>query len=386
MNSALGIITYFLVIWGLVIGGLYTAFLLLMSGKTEWLLPLGVGVVLIGVLFVQLYHRKSIRNKKKTTSALALIFVASLIYPMYHLYLDSIPTVSAEVDIYHYMPFEEDSQVKSLSEEATLTFTRELPRLDGATALYPLYAAAAEMIYPENYYDPYSSEVMVNTTPDAYSNLFEGRVDAIFVAGPSEGQLKTAEAKGLELTMTPIGKEAFVFFVHANNPVTEVTFKDIQGIYSGEVTQWSELGGEDEEIRAFQRPEDSGSQTTLLKIMGDVPVMEAPVENIETGMGGIIEEVSEYRNHKNAIGYTFRFYGQEMVRNNQINYLSIDGVEPTRETIRDGSYPLTSEFFIITTQNSSEETRQLVEWFASEQGQRLVEHAGYVPVEESFGE
>lgn len=69
-------------------------------------------------------------------------------------------------------------------------------------------------------------------------------------------------------------------------------------IYSGEITDWSSVGGNAEKIRAFQRPEDSGSQTALLQFMGEVPVMEAPRENIEEGMGGIINQVAEYKNHK----------------------------------------------------------------------------------------
>lgn len=386
MKASIGIIIYIVVTGLLGFVAFFGALNLVMTGRMEWILPLFVLLLLLFVLFVQVYHRKTVRDNKKRVYTLGILLVISLVYPSYHLYLDSIPQVSAEVNIYQYMPFEDESELRPLQEESNLKFTGELPRLDGATALYPLYAAAAEMIYPEKYYAPYESEIMVNTTPDAYSNLFNGKVDAIFAAAPSEAQMKTAESKGLDLTMTPIGREAFVFFVHAKNPVDSVTFTDIQGIYSGDITNWSELAGDDEEIRAFQRPEDSGSQTTLLKVMGDVPVMEAPVENVEAGMGGIIEEVAEYRNHKNAIGYTFRFYGQEMVGNNKIKYLAIDGVKPTRETIQNSSYPLVSEFYIITTQNSRPEALELVEWFTSEQGQKLVDHAGYVPLERRAGE
>ena len=111
--------------------------------------------------------------------------------------------------------------------------------------------------------------------------------------------------------------------------------------------------------------------------------MSAPVENIEEGMGGIIERVAEYKNHSNAIGFTFRFYGEEMIANKAISYIAIDGVSPSIETIRDNSYPLSSEFYIITTQHSSEESLKLVEWFTSPQGQRLIEKSGYVPVRSS---
>lgn len=379
MKTALNLFYYLLVVGSLGFIGLISALTLSLSGKGEWLVPLVIGLVFVFVLFLHAFHKGPKEKIVRTVKIFAAVMAAGLIYPLYELYQDSIPTVSAEVNIFEYQPFTEN-KLKPLDETPDIVFTGDVPRIDGATALYPLYAAAAEMMYPEGEYDPYASKVLVSQTPEAYANLIHGRVDAIFAAGPSAGQLKTAEEKGVEFQMTPIGREAFVFFTHAKNPVKDVTLEEIQGIYSGEITNWSELGGKNDEIRAFQRPEDSGSQTTLLKIMGDVPLMEAPAEDIQTGMGGIIHEVSEYKNHKNAIGYTFRFYGQEMVGNDQIEYLAINGVKPTKETIADGSYPFGAEFYIITTQNSRPETQKLVEWFTSEQGQRLVEHAGYVPL------
>lgn len=109
--------------------------------------------------------------------------------------------------------------------------------------------------------------------------------------------------------------------------------------------------------------------------------MEAPAENVATGMGGIIHEVSQYRNYKNAIGYTFRYYSTEMVGNNEIQLLSIDGVEPTKENIRNGTYPLISEFYAVTAGTDNPNVKQFIDWIVSPEGQALVEKVGYVPVE-----
>lgn len=354
--------------------------MLLLSGQRVWLPLFFATLVFLFIVFLLSQRKLSNTVWKQTVLGFLLLATLLSIWPLYQHYLDSIPTVSAEIDAYMYMPFQEDSMLQVLDETPTTEFEGDLPRIDGATALYPVYAAAVEMLYPEQGYDPFDSEVMVNTTPDAYSNLFDGTVDAIFAAGPSEGQLKTAESQGLQLTLTPIGKEAFVFFVHADNPIDALSTSDLQGIYSGEQANWSAFGGDDQAIRAFQRPEDSGSQTALLNFMGDAPVMRAPVENVEEGMGGIIEQVAEYKNHSDAIGFTFRFYGEEMVGNKAIKYVAVDGIFPSVETIRTNEYPLSSEFYIITTQNSSEESLELADWFSSPQGQRLIENSGYVPV------
>lgn len=184
------------------------------------------------------------------------------------------------------------------------------------------------------------------------------------------------------MELTPIGREAFVFFVNKKNPIDSLTIEQIRAIYSGKVTNWAEVGGERVDIRAFQRPQDSGSQTALQNLMGNVPLMEAPTEDVVSGMGGIISEVAEYKNYKNAIGYTFRYYSTEMVKNKEIKLLPIDGIVPSTENIRNGTYPIASEFYAVTAGTDNPNVQKLLDWILSPQGQALVEKAGYVSVKE----
>ena len=315
----------------------------------------------------------------------AIAFVAiglTSIKPIQEGYTKQLATVDSEVDIYEYMPFSNDSRIAALSEPSSLKINENLPKMDGATALYPLYSAIAQATYPEKEYDLQSSEVIVTTTPNAYTNLFEGKVDMIFAAAPSQAQLNRAESLGLDLKLTPIGREAFVFFVNKKNNVDALSSDQLKGIYSGEITNWSEVGGGDDDIRAFQRPEDSGSQSALQSFMGDTLIMDAPTEDVASGMGGIISEVSQYKNFRNAIGYTFRFYSTEMVQNNKIKLLEIDGIAPTKENIRNNSYPIASEFYIVTAGSENPNLEKLIDWILSPEGQELVEKAGYVPVNE----
>ena len=180
-----------------------------------------------------------------------------------------------------------------------------------------------------------------------------------------------------------------MFFVNSKNPVTGLTVEQIQGIYSGTVTNWKEVGGKNQRIRPFQRAEDSGSQSALQRLMDSLPLMEPEEEDRIGGMGGIIREVASYRNYKNAIGFSFRYYATEMVRNGDIRLLALNGVKPTKETIRDGSYPIASEFYAVTAapagQPSLEEQNQnaaaFLAWILSPQGQEIVEKAGYVALQ-----
>ena len=377
------IIESIIVLIGLLFLTAIIGFFILLTGGMHYSSFLVVVPICLFLLYVcKSFGWLTTRKRKGWFAGLvgaALIFAS--IAPIQYHYKMSIPTVDAEVEIYEYEPFAVDNKVITPDTEVSLKMTKPLPRLDGATAMYPLYSAFAQATYPKKTYFPYNSEVMVNKTPEAYHNLIYGNADIIFVAAPSESQRNVAKMQGHTLNMTPIGREAFVFFVNHKNSVDNLTLEQVKQIYAGEVTNWNQVGGNNEKIRAFQRPADSGSQSTLEKIMGDTTIMEAPAEDIATGMGGIIHEVSQYRNYKNAIGFTFRYYSTEMVGNEDIKLLSIDGVAPTKENIRNGTYPLTSEFYAVTAGTENPNVQVFIDWIVSSEGQALVEKVGYVPVE-----
>ena len=287
-----------------------------------------------------------------------------------------------------YTPFTANTLAKTLDEEPTLCFTdvNAVPRMDGATALYPVYSAFAQATYPSSMAEMNAWEVRekvaCSTTGYAYRNIVDDRCDIIFVAGPSEEQEAYAAEKGVELVYTPIGREAFVFFVHPNNPLDSMTLSQIRSIYSGETTKWDQLGVKGlGNIRAYQREEGSGSQTALKRfVMRDTPLMNAETEMVQGGMGDMVEQVSSYKNHRNAIGYSFRFYCTALMKGFDVKLLAINGVEPTVENIENGTYPLASSFYAVTRSDADENTLALLDWICGPQGQELVEKSGYTPI------
>ena len=308
----------------------------------------------------------------------------------------AIPTVDDDRTglLREYAPFAEDTKAVRLDGPADLQLSPMEAwnlTLDGATALYPVYSAFVQAVYPdtaEGIYDPQALHEIVQCsgTVAAYERLLDGTADIAFAAAPSQAQLDAAAAAGMEYHLTPIGREAFVFFVNSRNPVTELTVADIQGIYTGEITNWAEVGGKKQSIRPFQRAENSGSQSALERLMEGLPLMEPEMEDRLASMGGIIREVASYRNFRNAIGFSFRFYATEMVENGDIRLLALDGVEPTREAIREGTYPITETFYAVTAAPVGEPAREerdrtvaaFLDWILSDQGQRLIEETGYV--------
>ena len=331
---------------------------------------------------------------KRVWLTLLAVVLGCGVYVGFGLYNDSIPVMEDRDSlIYEYEPFAEGTKAVYLDGESTLKFDTPTIDMDGATALYPIYSGFVQAVYPEGKYDIYDykynedegyGQVTCTGTIEAYERLIRGKTDVIFCAAPSQAQLDAAAAAGVQLHMTPIGREAFVFFVNSENPVQGLTVEEIQGIYTGEITNWKELGGKNQRIRPYQRAENSGSQSALLRLMAGLPLMEPEKEDRIAGMGGIITEVASYRNHKNAIGFSFRFYSTEMVENDQIRLLALNGVEPTKETIRSGEYPISSNFFAVPAspigEPAPEETnadlRAFLDWILSEQGQQIIEKTG----------
>jgi phosphate transport system substrate-binding protein len=245
-----------------------------------------------------------------------------------------------------------------------------------------VYAAFVNAVYPENEYNPNNSAVLCSKTIGAYNNLLDGKVDIIFCAGPSEEQMRRFLERGIKITLVPIGKEAFVFFVNKGNNINNVTIDNIRDIYSGKIKNWKTLGGINKSIRVYQRPDDSGSQTALKKIMGNIPIVKPRRENISAGMGSIINRVAAYRNFGNAIGYSFLHFSTEMVSNDQIKLLSINNIYPSKETIRDDSYPFCDTFYAIYVEKDdiNVNIKPFVAWILSKQGQEIIEKSGYVSI------
>ena len=256
----------------------------------------------------------------------------------------------------------------------------EFPRVDGSTVTIPL----SEAIYAKltgSTEEEAKLNIKHNKTHQGYVNLINGDCDIIFVTSPSEEELQLAKDAGIELEVVPVVSEAFVFLVSADNKVEGLTHDQITGIYSGKITNWSEVGGDDVPIRAFQRPVNSGSQTGMIDlVMGDVPLAEAPTELVTAFMGELIDAVAAYSNEPDAIGYSYYYYVNDMWGYNKTKLLAVDGVAPNDDTIADGSYRYRTAYYAVIRKNEPEGStaRKMVEWLLSDEGQQLVQDAGYV--------
>lgn len=324
-------------------------------------------------------------TKQIITIFLVVMIFASFNLSMYQLLTKRLSnnfsgaTQAQMIDVRSYLPFEEGSDLPKI--DSTLKLHDNLPVLDGAAALVPVYAAVIDNVYPEgcvtykggefsddNFYGENFAEdsaMQYKNTVRGYQAVVDGTTDILFCAGPSEEQKQYAEDKGVELVYVPIGLEGFVFFVNENNPVDNLTTEEVRKIYACEYKNWSDVGGANRVINPVTRLEGSGSQTAFEAFMGDNEIGKKSPLAI-TGA---------------SIGFSFRYYMDGIVENDSVKMLSLNGVYPSAENIRNRSYPIVAQFYAIyRADNDNENIPVLVDWILSDEGQELIEKTGYIRI------
>lgn len=277
---------------------------------------------------------------------------------------------SRSIEVSEYLPFAEDSGIVHV--DSSVKLYGDLPVIDGAAALYPMFSAFVDATYPEDSVSfdgtdfTEGSALQFHNTRGAYQAVVDGDADIIFCAKPSEEQLAYAEEKGVELKMVPIGYEAFVFIVGKDNPVDNLTIEQVQGLYTGKYKNWSEVGGDNRLVDAVQRNTGSGSQTAMLSFMNGQE-MKKSVLGALTGR---------------AIGFSFRYYVEGLSVNPDVKMLSLNGVYPSEENIANGTYPIASNFYAVyDASNENENIALLLDFILSEEGQKIVKESGYTPMQ-----
>lgn len=265
----------------------------------------------------------------------------------------------------------------------TVVFTREnMPRLDGSTATAPLAQAAAAVLLGESEEDV-ADLIDFSRTTESYRQLMQGNADLLIAAEPNAAVFDEMEEAGFEVQMEPLATDALVFMVNEDNPVDSLTTEQLRGIYSGEITNWSEVGGADLDIVPFQRNAESGSQVLMEKLVMDGTEMTEPPEGyMIASMVGLMDAVKEYDNSSNAIGYSVYYYAHDMQMAGGLKLLKIDGVAPEAATIRSGEYPFLNPYYVAMNAAEPEGsmTRVLYDWLLGPDGQKLVDMKGYVSV------
>ena len=264
--------------------------------------------------------------------------------------------------------------------ELTEYLRENFPKIDGSTSLIPLEAGIRAEIFGKTIEEA-TKDIEHSGTWSSFYDLVRGRKDMIFSCPLSEEQRETAKRDGVIFEEVPVAYEGFVFVVNAKNPVDVLTQQQLRDIYSGKITNWKELGGNDAEIIAYQRNKDSGSQNYMIEFMGEVPLMDAPEEARPSSMVGLMDAVAINDNAENAIGYSVYAYAADMYSGGDgIKFIKVDGAEVNKNNMAKGEYPLMGYNYAVFNSEEPEDSpvRKLVEWILTDEGQLAVAKAGYV--------
>lgn len=269
------------------------------------------------------------------------------------------------IEIHEFLPFEEESKI--IKKDYPDKLEENIPVIDGAAALFPLFSSFVNSIYPEdsvkyeNGNFSSDSALQYHNTRGCYQGLADGDIDIGILAAPNQAQIEYAASKGVEFELTPIGKESFVFLVNKNNSVNNLNMDELIDIYKGNITNWKDVGGPDRIINIVLRNQGSGSQTALERLIGD------DIKINPFGFLGL------------TLAFSFRYYVEEIATNGYVKMLSLNNVYPNKENIQNGTYPIISNFYAVTRKGENNpNVNRVIDFILSETGQQIIDETGYV--------
>lgn len=220
-----------------------------------------------------------------------------------------------------------------------------------------------------------------NNTHQSFINLIDGEVELIMTARSiSRDEKKYAEEHGIALIEKPIAKDALTFIINPNNPVNGLTIQQIQGIYTGEIVNWKEVGGGDALITPYVRNRNSGSQEKFeTMVMTGLTIKEFPEMQIGTTM---MTPYYQIENDETGIAFTPFYYYNVMVDTEKTKAIGINGIAMTKANIMNGMYPYITDIYVAVRSDidKSSIAYKIFDFLTTTGGQAIVEESGYVPL------
>ena len=233
-------------------------------------------------------------------------------------------------------------------------------------------------------YKDYLSKNPCSGTHGAYENLIESKTDVIIASRDiSRNEQELARNRGVEIETEPLATDALVFIVNPKNPVKNLSSDQVRKIYTGEITNWKEVGGVDHAITPYIRNADSGSQEKMeTLVMNGLTMIDGTYMPVIIGSQMASPylqiEIDEY-----GIGYTPFFYCTAMVRDLlKVNMLSIDGVAPSKKSLSEITYPFVSSIYaaVRKTEDHKSIAYKLFQFLFTNNGADMVDESGYIAI------
>ncbi len=261
---------------------------------------------------------------------------------------------------------DEEKEASPVTEAAPVTVA-------GSTTVMPLVEACAEE------FNKIQSEVRVTVTGGGsgvgIKNAAEGLADIAMAS--REAKPDEIAAYGDSFEKFPVAYDAIAVVVSKpiyESGVTALSRQQVAAIYSGEIANWMEVGGPDERIYVVAREVGSGTRDTFNEMV--MVGVEAETQGVTTYHGSNAEVKTAVTKSDKAIGYL----GMNYVEGGALRAVAYDGVMPSSETIKDGSYPLSRALDLYTFGDPSPDAKEFIDFILSDEGQNIVVYSGFVPV------
>ena len=225
----------------------------------------------------------------------------------------------------------------------------------GSTSVQPTAEKLVE-VYKESHPDS-----NINVQGGGSSVGIKSAQDGSAEIGTSSKELDDNEKQGLEVY--ELGNDGIVIAVHPENSVSDLSTEELKGIFSGEITNWDEVGGNDGEINLITREEGSGTLDAFKSIvMGDSELKNDAI--VQSSTEAVKQSVSQ---DPNAIGFVSFAHMSDDVK-----AISVNGIIPSEETIADNSYELQRPFLFMTHGEPTGEVKEFIDWVMSEEGSKVL--------------
>lgn len=255
---------------------------------------------------------------------------------------------------------------------------KEVINVGGSTTVLPVVSNAAEL-YRQNNPD---TRVIVNAGGSGVgiNQVGENKLD-IGMTSRSITEEEKSKYPEVDFKTISIGRDAVVPVVSSeiyDAGITELTLQQIGDIYSGKITNWSELGGPDKEILCVDKETSRGTRHVFMTaVLGD---KEASAPGADLVLGSNNEEQTALTQSDSAIGMLSNAWLNNDVKGLTIILNSGDKIEPTLSNIVNGSFPITRDLLIVTNGEPTGKNKNFIDFILSNEGQEIVEKAGYVRI------
>lgn len=223
-----------------------------------------------------------------------------------------------------------------------------------------------------------------SNTHQSYMNLIDGKVELVIAArAASRDENKYARDNNVALIEKPIAKDALTFMVNNSNSIESLSVEQIRKIYTGDIANWQEVGGEDMLITPYVRNRNSGSQEKFeTMVMDGLEIKKFPEWHMGTAMETPYFQIE---NDRSGIAFTPYYYYSVIVGYGSTKAIGIEGVGMTKENIYNDTYPYVTNIYasIRADIDKSSTAYKIFEFLTSDKGQSVVEESGYIPLHKS---